>query len=99
MVEASKIGFVEPADFTVQLSILILVLVIFGGMGSLPGAVIGAAVLQFIPQYLRVHPLLGFQQQDLYHRRIDCNGLSLGHDYCSRRLPFAISNFAGMPIV
>lgn len=66
MVEASKIGFVEPADFTVQLSILILVLVIFGGMGSLPGAVVGAAVLQFLPQYLRVHPLLGFQQQDLY---------------------------------
>ncbi|MCU1494740.1 MAG: amino acid/amide transporter rane protein 2, family [Acidimicrobiaceae bacterium] len=66
MVEASKIGFVEPGDFTVQLSILILVLVIFGGMGSLPGAVIGAAVLQFLPQYLRVHPLFGFQQQDLY---------------------------------
>lgn len=66
MLEASKIGFVEPADFTVQLSILILVLVIFGGMGSLPGAVIGAAVLQWLPEYLRVHPLLGFQQQDIY---------------------------------
>jgi len=66
MLEASKIGFVEPADLTVQLSILILVLVIFGGMGSLPGAVVGAAVLQWLPEYLRVHPLLGFQQQDLY---------------------------------
>ncbi len=66
MLEASKISFVEPADLTVQLSILILVLVIFGGMGSLPGAVVGAAVLQWLPQYLRVHPLLGFQQQDIY---------------------------------
>jgi branched-chain amino acid transport system permease protein len=63
---ASKISFVEPGDFTVQLSILVLVLVIFGGMGSLVGAVIGAAVLQWFPWFLRVHPLFGFQPQDLY---------------------------------
>ena len=63
---ASKISFVEPGDFTVQLSILILVLVTFGGMGSLPGAVLGAAVLQWLPELLRDHPLFGFQQQDLY---------------------------------
>jgi branched-chain amino acid transport system permease protein len=66
MITASKISFIEPGDFTVQLSILILVLVIFGGMGSLPGAVVGAAVLQWIPQFLRLHPILGFQPQDLY---------------------------------
>ncbi|HEY3842476.1 MAG TPA: branched-chain amino acid ABC transporter permease [Acidimicrobiales bacterium] len=66
MLTASKIGFIEPGDFTVQLSILILVLVIFGGMGSLPGVVLGAAFLQWAPQYLRTHPLFGFQQQDLY---------------------------------
>jgi branched-chain amino acid transport system permease protein len=66
VITASKISFVEPADFTVQLSILILVLVIFGGMGSIPGAIVGAAVLQWLPQYLRIHPLFGFQPQDLY---------------------------------
>ncbi len=63
---ASQVSYIEPADFTYQLSILILVLVIFGGMGSLPGAVVGAAVLQWFPQFLRLHPLFGFQQQDLY---------------------------------
>ena len=63
---ASKIGFIEPGDFTVQLSILILVLVVFGGMGSLLGAVLGAAVLQWLPQLLRVHPLFGFQPPDLF---------------------------------
>jgi branched-chain amino acid transport system permease protein len=63
---ASKIGFIEPGDFTVQLSILILVLVVFGGMGSLVGAAMGAAVLQWLPQFLRVHPLFGFQPQDLF---------------------------------
>lgn len=66
LLTASKISFVAPDNFTVQLSILILVLVTFGGMGSLPGAVLGAAVLQWLPQYLRSHPVLGFQQQDLY---------------------------------
>jgi branched-chain amino acid transport system permease protein len=66
LLTASKISFVAPDNFTVQLSILILVLVTFGGMGSLPGAVLGAAVLQWLPQYLRNHPVLGFQQQDLY---------------------------------
>ena len=49
-----------------QLSILVLVLVIFGGMGSLLGAVAGAAFLQWVPQILRQHPLFGYQPQDLY---------------------------------
>jgi branched-chain amino acid transport system permease protein len=35
-------------------------------MGSLPGVVIGAALISLIPQYLRVHPLFGFQPADLY---------------------------------
>ena len=66
LLTASKISFVSSQDFTVQLSILVLVLVIFGGMGSLPGAVAGAAFLQWVPQLLRQHPLFGYQSQDLY---------------------------------
>jgi branched-chain amino acid transport system permease protein len=66
LLEVSKIGFVSSQEFTVQLSILVLVLVIFGGMGSLPGAVAGAAFLQWVPQILRQHPLFGYQPQDLY---------------------------------
>jgi len=66
MLTASKISFIAPGDFTVQLSILVLVLVIFGGMGSLVGAVVGAAFLQWFPWFLRVHPLFGFQPEDLY---------------------------------
>jgi branched-chain amino acid transport system permease protein len=50
---ASKVQTLYPASFALTESILILVLVIFGGMGSLPGAVIGAAVLQWLPQFLR----------------------------------------------
>jgi branched-chain amino acid transport system permease protein len=59
---ASKAGVFSPPDFAFQDSVLILVLVIFGGMGSLPGAVVGAAILQFLPQYLRSH----IQQPDLF---------------------------------
>jgi branched-chain amino acid transport system permease protein len=29
------------------------VLVIFGGMGSLPGAILGAAILRWLPEFLR----------------------------------------------
>lgn len=59
---ASKTGVFAPGDFPFEASVLILVLVIFGGMGSLPGAIVGAAILQFLPQWLRdyIHP------QDLY---------------------------------
>ena len=50
---ASKVQTLYPSSFALTESILILVLVIFGGMGSLPGAVLGAAVLQWLPQFLR----------------------------------------------
>lgn len=68
MLTASQISYLAPGDFTYQLSILILVLVIFGGMGSLPGAVVGAAVLQWLPQLLNEHQTFFsfYQQTDLY---------------------------------
>jgi branched-chain amino acid transport system permease protein len=50
---ASKVQTLLPASFSLYESILILVLVIFGGMGSIPGAILGAAVIQWLPQFLR----------------------------------------------
>jgi branched-chain amino acid transport system permease protein len=50
---ASKVGFISPDNFLLLFSILVLTMVIFGGMGSLPGVVLGAAVLQWLPQILR----------------------------------------------
>jgi branched-chain amino acid transport system permease protein len=52
---ASKIGYIAPSDFGLSFSILVLALVIFGGMGSIIGAAVGAAVLQFIQAYLLKH--------------------------------------------
>jgi len=50
---ASKISYINPSSFTVSFSILVLVFVIFGGMGSLVGSVVGAAVLQTVFAYVR----------------------------------------------
>jgi branched-chain amino acid transport system permease protein len=52
---ASKIGFINPSSFTITFSILVLVLVIFGGMGSLAGSVVGAVVLQAVFAHIREH--------------------------------------------
>lgn len=42
-----------PADFTLFISINVLVLVIIGGIGSIPGVILGAAVLVGLPEVLR----------------------------------------------
>lgn len=50
---ASKVQFFAPDNFLLIQSILVLTMVIFGGMGSIAGVVLGAAVLQWLPQILR----------------------------------------------
>jgi branched-chain amino acid transport system permease protein len=61
---ASQVQSLVPNDFIVQTSILILVFVIFGGMGSIAGAVIGAGFIQWLPQYLQIHSFKDYQFQD-----------------------------------
>jgi branched-chain amino acid transport system permease protein len=63
---ASKIGFIDPSEFSVQISILVLILVVFGGLGSLPGALIGAAFIQWGQNYLRLLNVGWYNEQDLY---------------------------------
>jgi branched-chain amino acid transport system permease protein len=43
---------ISPADFTVSLSILIIMMVIIGGVGSLWGAILGAFILTWISEFL-----------------------------------------------
>lgn len=50
---ASQIGYFDPSAFTLQYSILIVAYVVFGGMGSLTGAIAGAAVLTWLPYFLQ----------------------------------------------
>jgi len=50
---ATKLGSVYPHSFNVMISINILCLIIVGGMGSLPGVVVGALALVGLPELLR----------------------------------------------
>ncbi len=50
---ASMIGSVVPRSFDLLVSINVLAVIIVGGMGSLPGVVVGALVLVGLPELLR----------------------------------------------
>jgi len=50
---AHYITFIDPSSFTVMESITILLMVVFGGMGSLAGPFVGASVLVILPELLR----------------------------------------------
>ncbi len=50
---ASRTTFINPASFTVWQSVIVLCCVVLGGMGSIPGAIVGALGLILIPEYLR----------------------------------------------
>jgi ABC-type branched-subunit amino acid transport system permease subunit len=49
----SQVGFFNPDNFILNNSILVVAYVVFGGMGSLPGAMAGAALLTWLPEFLK----------------------------------------------
>lgn len=50
---AHTTGFISPDMFGLDQSILILTMVVVGGLGSLPGAVLGACILILVPELAR----------------------------------------------
>ena len=46
-------GFISPESFTLWESILVLCMIVLGGMGNIPGVVLGAVLLTMIPEALR----------------------------------------------
>ena len=50
---ASKLSSVYPHSFNVMISINIVCVIIVGGMGSIPGVIVGAAALVGLPELLR----------------------------------------------
>jgi branched-chain amino acid transport system permease protein len=50
---ATQIGSIFPSSFEIEVSIVILVAVIVGGMASVPGVMLGALVLVGLPELLR----------------------------------------------
>jgi len=60
---AAKMGSIFPDDFSVMVSINVICLIIIGGIGSIPGVILGAIVLIGIPEVLRavaIYRMLAF---------------------------------------
>ncbi len=63
---AGLIGNINPTLFQYQVSVNVLILVIFGGMGSIWGVAIGAIIVQTVTSYLDNYQPWGYQLNDLY---------------------------------
>jgi len=50
---AAMQGFVSPESFSLMESIMILAMVVLGGMGHIPGVILGAVLLSILPEILR----------------------------------------------
>ncbi len=58
-------GFVSPESFTIIESVMILCMVVLGGMGHIPGVILGTVLLVALPEALRY---LGPLQQAVFGR-------------------------------
>ena len=65
---ASFQGFVSPESFTLMESVMVLCMVVLGGMGHIPGVLLGAVLLTLTPELLRevINPL----QRELFGRMV-----------------------------
>lgn len=61
-------GFVSPESFTLQESVMVIAMIVLGGLGHVPGVILGAFVLAALPEVLRY---VGGPLQDLSGGRID----------------------------
>ncbi len=61
-------NFVSPESFTLQESVVILAMVVVGGIGHIPGVIIGALLLAALPEVLRY---VGAPMQELTGGRLD----------------------------
>lgn len=50
---AAKFAFISPESFTFFESVIVLCMVVLGGMGSIPGVILGALILIILPEVLR----------------------------------------------
>jgi len=66
VLSSAKLGALFPSDFALQLSIFVVILVIFGGMGSIVGVLVGAAFLNWVTQYLIFHSFIDYQDADKF---------------------------------
>lgn len=50
---AHYISFINPSAYNLEFSINYVVMLIIGGVGSVPGSIVGAALITLVPEFLR----------------------------------------------
>jgi branched-chain amino acid transport system permease protein len=50
---AAVVGFIDPIEFGIWTSVRHIIFIVVGGLGSLPGSVVGAALITGLPEGLR----------------------------------------------
>ena len=50
---ATKVGFISPDNFPLNLSVMFVAIVVLGGAGNVPGVILGAIAIAYIPERLR----------------------------------------------
>lgn len=50
---ATKMGFISPDNFPLNLSVMFVAIVVLGGAGNVPGVILGAIAIAYIPERLR----------------------------------------------
>jgi len=68
-------GFISPESFTLWESILVLCMIVLGGMGNIPGVILGAVLLTMIPEALRY--IGDLQRATLGHVVVDPSDLRM----------------------
>jgi branched-chain amino acid transport system permease protein len=71
---ASLQGFISPESFSLNESIAVLSMVVLGGMGHIPGVILGAVILAGLPEILR-HVVVPLQMVLFGHVLIDAEVL------------------------
>ncbi len=70
------VGFISPESFNFMESVLIVCMVVLGGMGSIPGAIIGAVIIAGLPEAIR-----GMAQSEVLSGILTPEQASLVGDY------------------
>ena len=89
VVFASFIGFINPASFSLQVSINVLALVVIGGLGNTKGVVLGAFILIGVPEILQFEDTAEFLDRFAWAS----DGINSSIDGLNAALPFEIGEF------
>jgi len=86
---AGHIGFLEPGEFDFMMSINILMMVVLGGMGSMMGSIISAAILTSLPllmQFLAQYRMVIFAVMLILVMIFKPSGLLGNYDFSLSRI-------------